>query len=165
MATVLTRAKDNEGNAIGNRNANPLLDTREYKCTMEDGSVYQYNANVIADNIYSRCDDEGRRHAVLQEITDHKKDRTAVDMPNGYTTTRKGRRNPKTTTKGWKLLCQWHDGSSDWIDLKHVKDSNPIQLAEYAVANRIQEEPAFKWWVSETLRNRNRIILAKVKSR
>ena len=67
-------------------------------------------------------------------------------------------------TKGWKLLCQWRDGSSDWIDLKHVKDSNPIQLAEYAVANRIQEEPAFKWWVSETLRTRNRII-AKVKSR
>lgn len=50
------------------------------------------------------------------------------------------------------------------MDLKHVKDSNPIELAEYAVANRIQEEPAFKWWVSETLRVRNRII-GKVKSR
>ena len=48
--------------------------------------------------------------------------------------------------------------------MKHFKDSNPIQLAENAVANRFQEEPAFKWWVSETLRTRNRII-AKVKSR
>jgi hypothetical protein len=45
-----------------------------------------------------------------------------------------------------------------------VKDSNPIQLAEYAVANRLQEGPAFKWWVSETLRTRNRII-ATVKKR
>ena len=87
-----------------------------------------------------------------------------MDITNGHTITRRGRRIPKTTTKGWKLLCQWRDGSSDWIDLKYVKDSNPIQLAEYAVANRIQEEPAFKWWVSETLRTRNRII-AKVKSR
>ena len=129
------------------------------------GSVHRYHANVIADNIYSQCDDEGRRSAVLQEIIDHKSDSSAVHISNGYTTTRSGRRRmPKTTTKGWKLLCQWRDGQSDWIDLKHLKDSNSIQVAEYAVANRIQEEPAFKWWVPETLRTRNRII-AKVKSR
>ena len=164
MATVTKRAKDNEGNAIGKRNSNPLLDTREYECTMEDGSVYRYNANVIAENIYSQCDDEGRRHSVLQEIIEHKKDRTAIDITRGHIVTKQGRKIPKTTTKGWKLLCQWRDGSSDWVDLKYVKDSNPIQLAEYAVANRIQEEPAFKWWVPETLRTRNRII-AKVKSR
>ena len=164
MATVTKRAKDNEGNAIGKRNSNPLLDTREYECTMEDGSVYRYNANVIAENIYSQCDDEGRRHSVLQEIIEHKKDRTAIDITRGHIVTKQGWKTPKTTTKGWKLLCQWRDGSSDWVDLKYVKDSNPIQLAEYAVANRIQEEPAFKWWVPETLRTRNRII-AKVKSR
>ncbi len=68
------------------------MDTREYEFAMDDGSVYRYNANVIADNIYSQCDEEGRRHAVLQEITDHKKDRTAVDIANRYTTAaRKGR--------------------------------------------------------------------------
>jgi ribosomal protein L39E len=50
------------------------------------------------------------------------------------------------------------------ILLKQLKDSNPIQLAEYAVANRIQEEPAFKWWVSDTLRTQHRII-AKAKRR
>ena len=51
LATVTKRVKDNDGNAIGKRNANPLLDTREYECTLEDGSVYRYNANVIPDNI------------------------------------------------------------------------------------------------------------------
>jgi hypothetical protein len=61
-------------------------------------------------------------------------------------------------TRGWKLLCQWKNGSSDWVDLRHLKDSNPIEVAEYAVAKRIQEGPAFKWWVPETLRTRNRII-------
>jgi hypothetical protein len=163
MAKVSKQVRDNDENVIGKRNVNPLLDTREYECILEDGSVYRYNANVIADNIFSQCDDEGRRHAVLQEITDAQRDKTAVHITNGYTTTKKGRRIPKTTTKGWKLLCQRRDGLSDWVDLKHVKDSNPIQLAEYAVANRIQEEPAFKWWMAETLRTRNRII-AKVKS-
>ena len=32
-------------------------------------------------------------------------------------------------------------------NLKDIKDSYPVQLAEYAVDNRISEEPAFKWLV------------------
>ena len=36
-------------------------------------------------------------------------------------------------------------------------------MAEYAVANEISDEPAFKWWVKKTLRHRGRII-SKVKS-
>ena len=51
-----------------------------------------------------------------------------------------------------------------WEKLKDLKESYPVQLAEYAVANKINEEPAFKWWVPHTIRKRNR-ILAKVKSR
>ncbi|KAI2490038.1 Reverse transcriptase (RNA-dependent DNA polymerase) [Fragilaria crotonensis] len=163
-AKVIKQAKDNNGNPIGKRHSNPLLDTREYECELEDGTLMRYNANVIAENIFAQCDDAGRRQAVLDEIIDHKRDGRALRADNGYITTKRGRRVPKNTTKGWKMLCQWKDGSSDWVDLKHVKDSNPIELAEYAVANRIQEEPAFKWWVSETLRVRNRII-GKVKSR
>ena len=50
------------------------------------------------------------------------------------------------------------------MPLKEVKESNPIELAEYAFANKLQEEPAFKWWAAFVLRKRNRII-NKVKSR
>jgi hypothetical protein len=163
-AKVTKRARDNEGKPVGKQHSNPLLDSREYECLLEDGTLYHYNANVIAENIFAQCDDEGRMHAVLEEITDHKKDRRAIHISNGHKKTRKGSRIPKVTTKGWKLLCQWKDGSSDWVELRHLKDSNPIELAEYAVANRIQEEPAFKWWVPETLRTRN-CIIGKVKSR
>ncbi|KAI2489369.1 hypothetical protein MHU86_25224 [Fragilaria crotonensis] len=45
-------------------------------------------------------------HAVLKEITDHKKDRSALDIVNGFTVTKQGRRIPKTTTRGWKIHCQ-----------------------------------------------------------
>ena len=62
------------------------------------------------------------------------------------------------TTKGWKLLCSWKDGSSSWVPLKDLKESNPIEVAEYAVANKISEEPAFIWWVRSFLRKRDRII-------
>jgi hypothetical protein len=48
--------------------------------------------------------------------------------------------------------------------MKDLKESNPVEVAEYAVGNGIAEEPAFKWWVSDVLRKRN-IIIKKVKSR
>ena len=163
-AKVVKRARDNDGKPIGTKHSNPLLDSREYECVLDDGTLYRYTTNVIAENIFAQCDDEGRRHAILSEITDHKRDVTAVHITKGYVTNKRGVKIPKTTTKGWKLLCQWKDGSADWVNLKHLKDSNPIELAEYAVANRIQEEPAFKWWVSDALRTRNRII-AKVKGK
>ena len=71
---------------------------------------------------------------------------------------------PKRTTKGWKLLVEWKDGSSNWIPLKDLKASNPVETAEYTVANQIQDEPAFAWWVPFVLKKRSRII-SKVKSR
>ena len=45
-----------------------------------------------------------------------------------------------------------------------MKESNPIEVAEYAVANSIVEEPAFKWWVLQTVSKRNRFI-SKLKSK
>jgi hypothetical protein len=54
--------------------------------------------------------------------------------------------------------------SISWEKLKDLKASNPGKIAKYAVANRLVEEPAFKWWVPNVLRRRNRII-SKVKSR
>ena len=48
--------------------------------------------------------------------------------------------------------------------MKELKVSNPVELTEYTVANWIEDEPAFNWWVSHTLRKHNRII-SKVKSR
>ena len=56
------------------------------------------------------------------------------------------------------IQCRWADDTTNWVPLKEVKESNPIELAEYAVTARIAEEPAFKWWVSRVLRQRNRCI-------
>jgi hypothetical protein len=42
-------------------------------------------------------------------------------------------------------------GSISWENLKDLKASNPVEVAEYAVANRLVEEPAFKWWVPHIL--------------
>ena len=93
---------------------------------------------------------------------DHKKDSTAIPMSEGTVTSVNGTKRNKVTTSGWQLLILWKDGSTSWEKLKNLKASNMIEVAEYAVANRIAEEPAFNWWVPHVLRKRNRII-SKVK--
>jgi hypothetical protein len=102
---------------------------------------------------------------LLDEIMDHKKDDTAIDIANGIVTSSSGNVKPKITTQGWQLLMLWEDKSMSWVKLKDLKASNPIKLvAEHAVANQIAEELIFKWCVSNTLHKQNHIIL-KVKKK
>ena len=70
----------------------------------------------------------------------------------------------RKTTKAWKLLITWKDQSKTWIPLKDLKESNPVEVAEFAKARFIEDEPAFCWWVPYVLRKRDYIISA-VKSR
>jgi hypothetical protein len=53
----------------------------------------------------------------------------------------------KETTVGWSFLIRWGDGSKQWVDLKVLKESNPVQVGEYVISRGIQNEPAFAWWV------------------
>ena len=57
-----------------------------------------------------------------------------------------------------------NDGSEEWVSFQNLKESNSLQVAEYAIANNIVDEPAFKWWVPTSIKKRNRII-SKVKTR
>ena len=52
--------------------------------------------------------------------------------------------HPKNKTRGWKLEVKRKYGSLIWITLKDLKTSKPVELAEYAVANNIEDEPDFK---------------------
>jgi len=40
---------------------------------------------------------------------------------------------------------------SSWVPLADMKEAYPVQVAEYAVANKIVEEPAFTWWARHVL--------------
>ncbi len=45
-----------------------------------------------------------------------------------------------------------------WESLKDVKESHPLEMAEYAITQGIDHEPVFNWWVPQILRLRKRII-------
>jgi hypothetical protein len=42
-----------------------------------------YQANVIAANMFAQVDSEGNQCLLLQEITDHKEDHSAVPVSEG----------------------------------------------------------------------------------
>ena len=101
---------------------------------------------------------------MLEEIQDHRVTSDAIPKSKGTFLTSSGTSRKVHKTRGWELLVSWKDGSSDWVALKDLKESYPVELAEYAVGNGIQGEPAFAWWVPYTLKKRTRII-QKIKSK
>jgi hypothetical protein len=52
---------------------------------------------------------------------------------------------------------------SNWAALKDMKHSYPIQVVEYAIANHIDDEPVFMWWVHQVIKRKDGMIF-KVKS-
>jgi hypothetical protein len=158
-AKVISRKRDASGNPTGVARANPILDTRIYNVQFPDGHTECYAANIIAENIYAQIDEEGNRVLLLGEILGHRHDGTAIKADDKYIT-HGANRTLRRTTQGWYLQVQWRDGSTSWEPLRNLKESNPVEVAEYAVANKLTEEAAFAWWVPHTLKKRERIIAA-----
>ena len=158
QAKVIARSKDENGNIIGSYDVNPLLNTLVYDVEFPNGEIKEYSANSIAENMYRQVDADGFSHTLLDSIQDHRKDGNAVERADGYVTTRSGRRRMRETTSGWFFKVLWKDGSEQWIPLNIMKESNPLEVADYATARGIDHEPAFQWWIPFTLRKRDRII-------
>ena len=157
-ATVKRRRVDDDGNPIGSSHKNPILDSREYDVEFLDGTVEILTANIIAENLLAQVDEEGHRQLLLDKIIDFRKDSSAVPKGNETIVTRNGVTRKRMTTRGWELCVIWKDGSTDWVSLKDLKESYPVDIAQFAINNNIQDEPAFSWWVPYVLKKREAII-------
>ena len=163
-ARVTKRLRDANGIPIGTAHDNPILDTRMYEVEFMDREKSSLSANYIAENLFAQIDDEGNHQVLSNEIIDHRTTGRQVMQQDVFIMAKNGVRQPKETATGWEILVQWKDGSTNWVALKDMKESYPVQVAEYAIASRISMEPAFAWWVPRVLKKRNRII-SKVKSK
>lgn len=160
LAKVKKRKRDSMGNAVGSSNANPILDTRVYELEFPDGRVEEYGVNIIAENLMAQVDGDGWDCGILEEIVSFRKDE-AVAIPRGEeraTATVNGIQKPVITTKGWDVEVKWRDQSTSWVPLKIIKECNPIEVAEFAIANNYDKEPAFAWWVRKVLKKKERMI-------
>mmetsp|Transcript_6492 Transcript_6492/g.15328 ORF Transcript_6492/g.15328 Transcript_6492/m.15328 type:complete len:280 (+) Transcript_6492:692-1531(+) len=163
-ARVKRRRLDEEGNPVGVANSNQLLDTRQYEVEYDDGSTEVLSANVLAENLLAQVDEHGHRHRFMEELVDHRSSDKAVKREDGVYTLESGMKRKKRTTAGWDFYVTWKDGSSNWIPLKDMKESFPIEVADYAISKGIQDKPAFAWWVPHVTKKRDR-FLGKVKSK
>ena len=59
-AKVIGRSVDDTGSSIGQYDSNPMLNTKVYDVMFPDGTVQQYAANFIAENLYESSDDDGK---------------------------------------------------------------------------------------------------------
>ena len=158
MATVKRRKRDSDGRPIGIANKLPFYDSRLYDLEFEDGTVMEYRANVILENLMSQVDEEGRQYRLIDEIIDHRRDADAIPIEKSFYTHTNGRKYRKKTTRGWKLLVRWKDGQTSWVLLSEMKETFLIETAEYAVARRLADEAAFAWWVPFVLKKRKHFV-------
>ena len=165
-AKVLRRSRNEDGEIVGTHNENPLMNTLVYDVEFPDGEVREYSANILAENMYAQVDADGHTHTMLDSIIDYSKDGNAVSKEDGYVITKRGRKRRRMTTAGWMLNVLWKDGSEQWIPLAIMKESHPLETADFAVSRNINDEPAFAWWTPFILRKRDRVIsgmIARVK--
>ena len=76
---------------------------------------------------------EGNWHILFQEIVEHRYNGTKVKYQDALITTYTGKKRHRETTKGVEVLVQWMDRSIKLVTLKDIKNSHPVQMAEYAV--------------------------------
>ena len=161
LCRVKGRKRHSNGTQIGEYNPNPILDTRLFDVEYPDGRVEAFTTNKIAEALYSNVDDQGFTVGLLKEIVDHEGTHEAIPKEEGFVGNTK---KPVITTRGWKVKVKWCDGSYDWLPMAQVKNSNPVEMAEYAHMNNLQDEPAFRWWTRHVMKKKTRMI-NKIKTR
>ena len=155
---VTERKRDHEGNVIGRSNANPILDSREYGVKFEDGDATEMTANAIAESMYAMCDENGNHILLFDAIVEHKKNDNAMTRIEQKFVDSKGKQQYKHSTQVWEVCVRWKNGPTTWEKLSGFTECYPVQTAEYAVTNDIDNEPAFNYWVPHTLKKRDSII-------
>jgi hypothetical protein len=153
-----------DGTAVaGAYDENPCLNAMICKVRFPNGQLKEHAANVIAENMLTQVDSDGFSLTAMEAISNHRKNEAAAvpKTDKKHLTTTSGQKRLRKTTVGWSLLVKWADGSESWIQLRDMKESHPIEMAEFAKARSTADEPAFAWWVPCTLRKRD-IVLSKI---
>eukprot|EP00804_Cyclotella_cryptica_P031332 CCRYP_011130-RA/>CCRYP_011130-RA protein AED:0.34 eAED:0.34 QI:0/0/0/1/0/0/3/0/252 len=142
VPVVLRRKREPDGNLVGTAHVNPALDTRFYEVRFPDGRSKELAANVIAEAVYAQCDADNNQYVLLDAIVDYRKDPSMAVSRNNQ------------------------DGSCVASGkLSNLKESHPLQVAEFTFAVQIANEPAFNWWVNWVLKKGDwNISLVKCRS-
>jgi hypothetical protein len=154
---VMWRNRDLDGTVKGCAKANTMLNTRTCEIEFPNGRSDEYNGKVNTENMYAQCDEEGNQFNLMECIVDLKMDEHAMDHADMYIK-HEINKQVRKTTKGWHLCVEWKDWTKSWEYLVNIKESNPVEVAKYAVYKNLHDAPDFVWWVPYVLKKSSRII-------
>ena len=66
-------------------------------------------------------------------------------MSENNFTTKQGKQKMRQLTVGWPFQIKWKNGYTEWVALKYLKETNPVDISWYATACGIKKEPSFAW--------------------
>ena len=115
------------------------------------GKVTELTTNNISESMYAQFDLEGNEYLLLDVQIDNPKDNMAISLSDQQNIVQ-GRPVTCKTTAGWQICCQRKNFSMSWEKLFELKESHPVQTAEFAVTLGINYESAFNWWVKHVLK-------------
>ena len=160
MGKAKGRSLGDNGKVVGSYDDNPILNSIIYDIEFPDRQVKEYSANILAENMLSQVDDNGHNQLMMDAITNFKKDLTAVLMEDKYLFTMTAQCRLRKMTLGRWFLVRWKDETECWVKLAELKDSYPVEVAEFVKVRNLVSEPAFAWWAPNTIRRRNAILSA-----
>ena len=163
-ATISHRKCNSSGETVVRINANSFLDNRVYESDFPDGEGVEILDNTVATNLFDDFLYDGHNSMLFRSLLYHKSDMTVVQRDGAFVKRNGSNSGRENTTRGWKIIFEWFDGTMTWEKLSDLKEFYPVQVAEYASGNGIIDEPSFAWWARYILKKR-RDILSKVKTK
>ncbi len=115
-------------------------------------------ANTIAKAIYTLCDSDRNEYIHLDKLINIKHTEDALTLDQQQIAVNVASQQHKSTM-GWVICCQWKELSTSWEKLSNLKESHPVQVAQFAIQMGVALEPGFNWWVFRVLKKRDTITL------
>ena len=125
---------------VGRAHSNLILDTRTYEVEFINGQNAELAANVIAHNMFAQCNSKGNTYSypvssITEKMTLQLKRRICISNTGQICI----RGKPQ---KEWSPCVEWKDGSTSWEHLANLKESNPVEVADFTTAHGLDTEPA-----------------------
>ncbi len=127
------------GNWIGTFHKNPLLNTLLYECEFDDGTTWEYAANMIASNIFMESNADGFSSSLLYLIVDHKCSGEATTMANKYFVTKlvlNECAKPLWDESSWLSGPMAHNNGLNWKSWKSLTPSRSLSMSWLATLGR-----------------------------
>jgi hypothetical protein len=84
IAKVIGRKRNADGNFVGRKHQNPVLDSCVFIVELPDGEQRDITYNLLAEHLFSQVDSEGNQYHLFKEIIGHRKNKAAIEKSDQW---------------------------------------------------------------------------------